>query len=234
MRAVALMPARNEADLIATTVSAVLSLDSVVGVIVIDDASDDETQQRAEEAGALVRRLACHQGKGTTLEHACNMLEILAPFGALESLDAILLLDADLGSTAAQAAALLSALEDGADLAIADFSPAAKKAGFGLVKSLARKAILELGGFEARSPLSGQRALSPKCLKMVRPFAPGFGIEVAMSIKALWAGMRLVEVPTTMTHRASGRTLRGFLHRGRQYFDVLRTVRSLKRERKRP
>ena len=233
MRVAALIPARNEADRIAATVLAVSCLESVVGCIVIDDASRDETERCAREAGAVVGRLPFNQGKGAALNHGCKMLETLAPFGPLESLDAVLLIDADLASSAEQAVVLVSALGEGVDMAIAGFPPAAGKAGFGMVKSLAHQAILELGGFDAQSPLSGQRALTIPCLKAVRPFADGFGVEVDMSIRALWAGMYLVEVPTTMTHRASGSNLRGFMHRGRQFFDVDRTVRKLVKEQKR-
>ena len=230
MRAVALIPAYNEADLIASTVAAVASLESVVGVIVIDDASKDGTGQFAAEAGALVRCLERRKGKGAVLEYGCRVLEETAPFGSHESLDAVLFIDADLGASAGQASVLLAALESGADLSIAGFPPAAGKAGFGMVKALAHDTILELGGFETHAPLSGQRALTMPCLKAVRPFAHGFGVEVAMSVKALWADMRLVEVPTTMAHRASGRTLQGFLHRGRQYFEVRLARRDLLRE----
>lgn len=232
MRVVALIPARNEADRITQTLQALYALDHLVGCIVVDDASRDATGKRAQEAGALVARLPFHQGKGAALNHACEMLEVLKPFGPLDSLDAVLLIDADLASSAQQAETLIAALQE-ADMAIAGFPPAVGKAGFGMVKSLAHDAILEMGGFEAQSPLSGQRALTIPCLKAVHPFAEGFGVEVTMSIRALWAQMRLVEVPTTMTHRASGRTLRGFIHRGRQLLDVERAIRKLAKEQRR-
>jgi glycosyltransferase involved in cell wall biosynthesis len=230
MRAVALIPAHNEADMIETTLSALGSLPQIAGIIVADDASSDETASCAERAGAVCSRLAFQQGKGAALEHACALLTEQLPFGPLENIDAVLLIDADVGTSAAQATTLLEALAAGYDMAIAGFPAPTKKAGFGIVKRRARATILKLGGFEASWPLSGQRALSLACLKAVRPFASNFGVELALSVRALWAGMRLIELPTTMTHRASDRSLQGFVHRGRQYLDVSKTARTLRRE----
>ena len=44
-----------------------------------------------------------------------------------------------------------------------------------------------------------------------------------MTIDAVRAGFRVVEIPVAgLTHRATGRTLRGFLHRGRQGLQIAR------------
>ena len=48
------------------------------------------------------------------------------------------------------------------------------------------------------------------------PFAHGFGMEIGMTIDAVRAGHRVVEVELDLSHRASGRTLAGFVHRARQ------------------
>ncbi len=56
----------------------------------------------------------------------------------------------------------------------------------------------------------------------VLPFARGFGMETAMTIDALRAGFRLVEVELEPEHRATGRTAAGFLHRFRQLVDIVR------------
>ena len=44
-----------------------------------------------------------------------------------------------------------------------------------------------------------------------------------MTIDAVRAGFRVVEIPVPgLTHRATGRTLRGFVHRGRQGLQIAR------------
>jgi hypothetical protein len=89
-----------------------------------------------------------------------------------------------------------------------------------LVKGLARRGIRTLSGFEATAPLSGQRALSRHAWMAATPFARGYGVEVALTVRAASAGQRLLEVPTTMGHAATGRDIAGFAHRGRQFVQV--------------
>ena len=43
-----------------------------------------------------------------------------------------------------------------------------------------------------------------------------------MTIDAVRAGYRLGEVELDLEHRATGRSLGGFLHRGRQLLDIAR------------
>lgn len=208
-----LIPAYNEGERIAATVLAARTITGVTRVVVVDDSSSDDTAQLAEEAGAKVIRLWSNVGKGAALE---------AGAARIENADIVLLLDGDLGETAAQGALLLEPVLAGTtDMAIAGFPRPSGKAGFGFVKGLARWGIRTMGGgWESQAPLSGQRALTGECLAAVRPFATGYGVEVALTVRALRAGLRLVEVPTTMTHAATGRDVRGFIHRGRQFVHV--------------
>jgi len=208
-----LIPAHEEAERITATVTAARSISGVTRVVVVDDGSRDDTAQLAEAAGAKVVRIWNNVGKGAALETGAMRIE---------NADIVLLLDGDLGDTAIQGALLLEPILAGtADMAIAGFPRPAGKAGFGLVKNLARWGIAKMGGgWQADAPLSGQRAMTNDCLMAVRPFATGYGVEVALSVRALRKGFRLTEVPTTMTHAATGRDLAGFVHRGRQFTHV--------------
>jgi hypothetical protein len=51
-------------------------------------------------------------------------------------------------------------------------------------------------------------------------------METGMNIDALRAGLRVVEVELDLEHRATGRTLGGFVHRWRQLRDILRAYAS--------
>ena len=211
MRSVAVVPARDEVGSIGAAVTALEPL--VDEVVVVDDASSDGTAAAALVAGASVLQASRNRGKGRAVEEALERLE---------PADVWLLADADLGSTAARLAPLLDAVREGrADIAIAVF-PELEGGGFGLVKATAAWAIARLTGFEAEEPLSGQRALSASALAAVRPLAPGFGMETAMTIDAIRAGLRVVEIPIDgLSHRPTGRGARGFVHRGRQGLDIL-------------
>jgi Glycosyl transferase family 2 len=214
-RAVALVAARDEEDLVGATVDSLGSL-PIDEVVVVDDGSGDGTAAEALAAGATVLRIPRHAGKGRAIEGA---LRRLPPAGLW------LLVDADLGSTAAGLGALLEVVRDGrADLAIAMFPPQ-DGGGLGLVKRASARAIRLLTRFDAEEPLSGQRALTAACLAAVRPLAGGFGVETAMTIDAIRAGMRVVEVPVPgLAHRSTGRSVAGFVHRGRQGIQIAGAV----------
>jgi hypothetical protein len=210
VKTVAVVPARDEVERVAATVAALEPL--VDEVVVVDDGSSDGTASAALVAGATVLRASRRRGKGRALEEALERLE---------PADIWLFADADLDQTAGLLAPLLDVVRGGrADIAIAAF-PKLGGGGFGLVKRAAGGAIRRLSGFEAREPLSGQRALTAAALAAVRPLAPGFGVEVAMTIDAIRAGLRVVEIPIQgLWHRPTGRGPRGFAHRARQGLDI--------------
>jgi hypothetical protein len=58
-------------------------------------------------------------------------------------------------------------------------------------------------------------------LQVVVPFAPRFGMEIGMTVDATRAGFRLKEVELELAHRATGKSLRGFVHRARQLKDFV-------------
>ena len=58
------------------------------------------------------------------------------------------------------------------------------------------------------------------------PFARGFGMEIGITVDAVRGGYRLGEYELDLEHRASGRSLGGFLHRGRQLRDFVRVYAS--------
>ena len=112
----------------------------------------------------------------------------------------LLLCDADLEGD------LAPLVEDGADLAVAAFRER-QGGGLGIAKRAARELIRLCSGYEAREPLSGQRALSPAARAACFPLAPGFGCEVRMTIDAVRAGLRVEERELPLRHRATGRDL---------------------------
>jgi glycosyltransferase involved in cell wall biosynthesis len=134
----------------------------------------------------------------------------------------LLLCDGDLGDCARELSTLVDALgRSDADLAVAAFATRVG-GGFGLALAFARWAIRRRCGLATRAPISGQRALRAGVARDVLPFAPGFGMEIGMTIDAVRAGHRVVEVDLDLAHRATGRTLAGFLHRARQLVDFVR------------
>lgn len=211
-----LIAAKDEAERIAETVEAARGIHGVDRVVVVDDGSEDDTADVADAAGAKVVRLQFNVGKGAALE---------AGAARVSDADVVLLLDADLGATASQGELLLApVLADEADLTIATFPPPASPAGFGFVKRLASWGIRRYGrppgDWAPAAPLSGQRAFTAAAFEAARPFSGGYGVEVTTTVRILRSDMRVVEVPTTMSHAATGRDFGGFVHRGRQFTQV--------------
>ncbi|HEY3316531.1 MAG TPA: glycosyltransferase [Bacillota bacterium] len=205
------IPAADEAATVADTVRAARGLPGVTEVVVVDDGSRDCTCGRALAAGARVIRSRVNRGKGWAMDR-----------GWRETAGGtVLFLDADLGAAAAGADVLLEPVRAGrADLSIATFRRLPNAGGLGLVVRLAKLGLMKLVGFETVDPLSGQRAVARRVLEAIGGLEAGFGAEVGMTIDAVRKGFRVVEVPTAMTHRLTGRSWRDVRHRGRQLMDV--------------
>jgi len=215
VRRIAVVAARNEADRIEATIGALAEASPGIRIFVADDASSDGTAQLALAAGAEVVSRGRPHGKGANMTAACE-----AALGDAGSADLFLLCDGDLGESAARLIPLLEAVEaNDCDLAIAAFSRKVG-GGVGAAKGFARWAIRSLSGYEAREPISGQRAMRASTLRSVLPFAASYGMETGMTIDAARAGHRIAEVDLDLSHRATGKSLRGFLHRGRQLRDI--------------
>jgi glycosyltransferase involved in cell wall biosynthesis len=209
----AIVPARNEERRVAATVRALLDSRRIDEVVVVDDASRDGTAERARDAGARVLRLTKHRGKGAALR--AGLAATRAPV--------VLLCDADLASSAADVVSLLDPVLAGeADIAVGAPPRREGPSGFGLVERLGRWTVQRTTGRVMQRPLSGQRVARRDALP--GDLAAGYGAEIAMTIDALAAGRRVLEVPCAFEHARTGKTAAGFAHRGRQAVDVLRAA----------
>ena len=215
-----IVAARNESDRIAATVAALREAFPAAAVWVADDASTDGTAEVAMAAGARVVSRGRPHGKGANVTAAAEAALSDAPQPRL-----ILLCDGDLGGSAARLEPLVAAVAAGeCDLAVAAFGRRAG-GGFGLALGFARWAIRRLCGFEAGAPISGQRAMRVEALRAALPFARGYGMEIGMTVDAVRAGYRIGEYELDLSHRATGRSFRGFLHRGSQLLDFVLAYR---------
>jgi glycosyltransferase involved in cell wall biosynthesis len=216
---VAVVAAHNEAERIGETLEALARAMPGIRLLVADDASGDGTSELAMRHGAAVVGRRRPHGKGANVTAAAQ-----AALDEASEETTVLLCDADLGPSAAELAPLLAAVEDGGcDLAVAAFARR-EGGGFGIALGYARRRIEELCGFEAEAPLSGQRAMRASTLRELLPFADGFGMELGMTVDAVRAGYRVCEIELPLSHRATGRTPGGFLHRARQLRDIRRAA----------
>lgn len=226
-RVAVVIPAKDEGDRIAATVTAAAALPNVDLVVVVDDGSTDDTTRIATDAGAVVVSHVRNRGKAAAMETGAGAI------AAIESRDAdggspraLLFLDADLAETAAATAPLVEpVLAGAADMTIAILPPQSSPGGGrGLVVDLSRTGIERATGWTPTQPLSGQRCLTRPAFEAALPLAAGWGVETGLTIDLLRGGYRVVEVEVPLHHRVSGTDWKAQVHRGRQYLGVLRAL----------
>jgi len=215
---IVIVTAYNEGDRLAATVAALREVFPGARIVIADDHSTDDTPQVASALGVELVRASRNVGKGGAASLAAR--GVLAAV-LVDDPPVVVLCDGDLAGTAQQLPALVAAVRRGdCDLAVASFARR-EGGGFGLAVGYARGAIRRLCGLDTQAPISGQRAMCGAVLPVLVPFAPRFGMEIGMTVDAVRAGFVVGEIELDLTHRATGRTLQGFLHRGRQLADFV-------------
>ncbi|HHY13874.1 MAG TPA: glycosyltransferase family 2 protein [Thermoanaerobacterales bacterium] len=223
MKITALIPAYNEEENIEHTISGLLKLKKEFKekrnidfeIIVIDDGSSDNTRKIAQRYDVEVLGFDENLGKGEALDYGIKKSRG----------DIVLFLDADLRESSFEAYKLVNPIIKGkADVTVARLPAPKIKTGLGLVKTLAYRGVKFFTGHEFSCPLSGQRAFKRNVLDEIKQIPGGYGIEVGMLIDILKQGHNILEVDVDMYHDITGRNLRGFLHRGKQFLHILKIL----------
>lgn len=226
-RVAVIIPAKDEVRRIAATVRAARAIPHVDLVLVVDDGSEDATQDVARDAGAVVVRHSHNRGKAAAMETGAAIVAMRDAPGRAPRL--LLFVDGDLAESAVNTAPLVAPVRDGeADMAIALLPPQPGAGGRGIVVGAARRAIASMTGWTPAQPLSGMRCLTREAFEAATPLARGWGVETGLTIDLLRQGYVAVEVPCDLRHRPSGTDFRGQLHRASQYRDVVLAVNARK------
>lgn len=200
----AVIPACNEADNVGAVVTALLDLRMNAGrrvideVVVCDNGSTDATALHAREAGA---RVVSEETPGYGI--AC-----LTALAALRPVDVVLFIDGDQSFEVRQSLDLLSAIADGADLAIGSrvlgrVEPGALSAPQ-LVGNRVASLLIRLLWGRTVTDLGPFRAIRTDALRRIDMRDTAYGWTVEMQIKAIQLNMRLVETPVHTLRRRFG------------------------------
>lgn len=219
------IPCRDEATTIADVVAGFRSVLPAATVLVIDNASTDETARVARNAGARVIS-ETRIGKGYAL---------LTGFAAAAASDYCVMVDGDGTYAAEDAGALLNAaVAHGADVVIGTrlerHAPGAFRAGHAIGNRFFTLIVRVLFGIRTRDLFSGYRVLSRRFLDITPLIARGFDVEAEMAVQARINGFKVVEVPVKYNPRATDsqsklRTFRDGYHILRSLMVLLRDYR---------
>lgn len=211
----AVVPAYNEADSIQDTIQSLQSIEGINEIIAVDDGSNDDTLNVLKSIENIkVIHHPKNQGKGYAIKAA--LPDVTNKY--------VLLVDADLGKSAVEMHKLINHTKLGSkSMLVAVYPAAQRKGGFGMVKKLSKKSIYYLTSKESESVLSGQRLMHTDFLKSIE-LPNNFGLEFKITLEALKKQMSIVDIPLNIRHRETGRDIKGFIHRGKQFANILSVV----------
>lgn len=211
LRAVAVVPAYNEQGSVEAVIAEIRAADPEIAIVVINDASTDDTAQLAAAAGVSVVNLPYNVGIGGAVQTGYK-------YALDNGFELAVQIDADGQHDPRELEALIAPIARGeADMAIGTrFSSTrgyratpGRRIGIamfsGVVSLLARRRVTD--------PTSGFRAVNRRGIALFAREYPHDFPEVESNVLAARHGLRMVEVPVLMRQRAAGRssvtTLRG-------------------------
>lgn len=197
-RIAVLIPCYNEEPTVGEVVAAFQAELPTARIYVFDNNSTDRTVACAQAAGATVLREP-RQGKGFVVQSMFRRVEA----------DVYIMVDGDGTYPAAEVHRLLGpVIADEADMVVGSRLHAATQSEFRQLNRWANRLVLALLNsifkVHLTDILSGYRAFNRRFVKGLPLFGGGFEIETELTIKAVARGMRIVEVPTTLTSRPEG------------------------------
>ena len=202
-RLVAVVPAWNEEGAIGGVVDEIKAFDPAIEVVVVDDASSDETAAVAEAHGATVLRLLFNVGIGGAVQTGFR-------YARDEGYVTAVRLDGDGQHDAAELGKLLAPIRSGeADLVIGSRfvdpggtyrPPFARRMGIRVFAEL----VSLLGGQKVTDTTSGFVALNRRGIELFATEYPHDYPEVEATLVALRSGLRLHQVQVDMRERQAG------------------------------
>jgi dolichol-phosphate mannosyltransferase len=229
---VIVLPTYNERELLPEIVPAIRAAVPEATVLVVDDNSPDGTGDLANELAAAdpnieVMHRAGKQGLGAA--YLAAFKQVLASDSGWKR---IVQMDADFSHDPKDVPRLLSALDQGAGLAIGSrYTRGGGTQNWGIGRrfisrggGLYAQAILGVGVRDLTSGFKAWRAETLAGIDLDAVSAKGYGFQIEMTYRALRAGFRVVEVPITFVDRRVGQSKMS----GTIFFEALTLVWGLR------
>lgn len=205
-RRLVIMPAHNEAKNIEAVLDQVWATGLDLDVLVVDDASTDDTAERARRKGASVVSLPCNLGYGGAVQTGFR-------YAAERGYEIGVMMDADGQHDPQSLPDLLRAVEEGgADVALGsrflgrmEYSAGwARRAGMGVFRWIVRRVTRS----PFTDPTSGYQVLRREVMEFfARDNYPTDFPDADTLIVLHHAGFKVVEVPAVVRARLSGASM---------------------------
>jgi glycosyltransferase involved in cell wall biosynthesis len=223
MKVLVIIPAYREARVIASVVADVHRARPDLSIVVVDDASPDDTGARARAAGVPVLTLPVNLGIGGAVQTGFK-------YAVERGFDAVVQVDGDGQHDPEQLYKVLEPLDRGeADVVIGSRflndsgyrAPFARRVGMIFFSGIAHLALKQ----RITDTTSGFRALNRRAFAyFARHYAVDFP-DTESLVLLRRAGFRILEVPVTMRPRLSGKssttTLKSFYYPFKQLMSIL-------------
>ena len=199
------MPAYNEEKYIGSLVAEARQYGDEV--LIIDDGSTDGTSETARLAGATVIQHKENKGYGAAVQSILAEAKRIAP-------DILVLLDADSQHNPNEIPRLVKPISQGFDLVIGsrkllrDSIPLYRRIGQGVISYF----CYILSGEKLSDSESGFRVFSRKAVGMLELREDGMSVSAETIAKAAEKGLKITEIPISITYTGDGSTLNPVRH----------------------
>ncbi|MCG8349419.1 MAG: glycosyltransferase family 2 protein [Chloroflexales bacterium] len=214
------LPAFNEGHGIGHVLEVIRTSLPNAELLVVDDASSDDTVERVQAAGARVVRHPLNKGNGaavkTGIRHASG--------------DVILLMDADGQMDPAYIPAILGKLATGYDMVVGARTPETQ--GDSLARRLGNRALDALGSYLVEAPVrdltSGYRAMRREVIMEFLPILPNrYSYPTTSTLALIKGGYSVGFVPIKGKRRQGGRSGQKLLRNGVRFGLIILRMISL-------
>jgi len=199
------MPAYNEEKYIGSLVTK--AREYADEVLIVDDGSTDGTPEVARLAGATVIQHKENKGYGAAVQSILTEAKRIAP-------DILVLLDADSQHNPGEIPRLVEPISQGFDLVIGsrkllrDNIPLYRRIGQGVISYF----CYILSGEKLSDSESGFRVFSRKAVGMLELREDGMSVSAETIAKAAEKGLKITEIPISITYTRDGSTLNPVRH----------------------
>lgn len=199
------MPAYNEEKYIGSLVTK--AREYADEVLIVDDGSTDGTPEVARLAGATVIQHKENKGYGAAVQSILAEAKRISP-------DILVLLDADSQHNPGEIPRLVEPISQGFDLVIGsrkllrDNIPLYRRIGQGVISYF----CYILSGEKLSDSESGFRVFSRKAVGMLELREDGMSVSAETIAKAAEKGLKITEIPISITYTRDGSTLNPVRH----------------------